>query len=138
MAVVKSGKGSTLKKKRDGFVFNDTKIDNALYEFIYEKIPFGRRRDELKRLILLGFIAETGYSLNENDIIPVSSVPKPVNVEEILGKLFNVEKRKKNIKLNNKPLISEDHAGNNSFNDIKKCIRVVSIKLYDVIGELER
>lgn len=136
--VLESGKGSKLKKKRDGFVFNDTKIDNALYDFIYEKIPFGRRRDELKRLILLGFIAETGYSLNENDIIPASSLPKPLNVEDILVSLFNVKKDKIDLKLNNKPLITEDLAGNNSSNDTKKCIRVVSTELYEVIDALER
>lgn len=138
MVATKKGKGASQKKKRDGFVFNNTKIDNALYDFVYNKIPFGRRREELKRLILLGFIAETGYSLDKNDIIPASSVPKPINVDDVLSKLFNVENRENDFQYNNRSLINEENTDNNSFNDTMKCIRIISTELYDVIDKLNK
>lgn len=126
-------KEQKLTRKRDGFVFNNSKIDTALYDFIYGQIPFGRRRDELKRLILLGFIAETGYQLAPDDRISPTSIPSEIDVDDVVKKLLNV----KNIKNDEKQRLSQLNGDKNDINrvlyDEKVVFRLIPETLYNVI-----
>lgn len=122
-----------LTRKRDGFVFNNSTIDNALYDFIYGQIPFGRRRDELKRLILLGFVAETGYQLAPDDRIPPTSIPSEIDVDEVVKKLLNVKNIKNDDKQRLSPLIEYKNDINHVLYDEKVVFRLIPEKLYKVI-----
>lgn len=129
----KKTKDQKLRRKRDGFVFNNTKIDNALYDFIYGHIPFGRRRDELKRLILLGFIAETNYELAPDDYIPSTSMQSQFNVDDVVKKLLIVKSIKNDDKQRHSQLIVSQNDINHVLYDEKVVFRLIPKSLYSVI-----
>ena len=62
--------------RKDGFVFAKTGLDAILADYLYNQVPDGKRRDMMKRLMLLGLIEELGLSRDRSDYIP----PRPVDM----------------------------------------------------------
>lgn len=64
--------------RKDGFVFASSGLDAILVDYLYKQVPEGKRRDQMKRLMLLGLMQELGIQSDKSSFIP----PRPIEMSE--------------------------------------------------------
>ncbi len=62
--------------RKDGFVFASSGLDAVLVDYLYSQVPEGKRRDQMKRLMLLGLMQELGLNHDSSSFIP----PRPIEM----------------------------------------------------------
>lgn len=62
--------------RRDGFSFAQSGLEARLYDFLYNRVPEGKRRDVMKRYMLLGFMEDQAIYRTPDQYIP----PKPIEL----------------------------------------------------------
>lgn len=62
--------------RKDGFVFAATGLDALLVDYLYVQVPEGKRRDQMKRLMLLGLMQDLGIKNDQAAFIP----PRPIEL----------------------------------------------------------
>lgn len=62
--------------RADGFVFAKDGFDAVLVDYLYNKVPDGKRRDQMKRLMILGLIQDLGLDASQGLFIP----PRPIEL----------------------------------------------------------
>ncbi|WP_234625025.1 hypothetical protein RMS29_027630 (plasmid) [Agrobacterium rosae] len=62
--------------RKDGFVFASSGLDAVLVDYLYKQVPDGKRRDQMKRLMLLGLMQELGIQNDNMSFIP----PRPIGI----------------------------------------------------------
>ena len=61
-------------ENRDGFRWIDEGVSAHLYNYLYNVVPDGQRRQMMMRFMLVGFATERGIRLGKTDFVP----PVPV------------------------------------------------------------
>lgn len=57
-------------------MFSPTGLDAILVDYLYNQVPEGKRRDQMKRLMLLGLMQELGIKSDREHFIP----PRPIEL----------------------------------------------------------